>query len=173
MSIEKVNEIHTKRLILRRFSKDDLDNYYNILKQEQVNKWLGTGKRKSYDDVKNMIERIENSWIENDYGVYAVINKENNELIGHCGLNNIDNAKDVELLYAFDPASWGNGYATESAKAVIEFAKTKTDLKKLIAIAYPDNRKSRNVIEKAGFQYKGIQEYFGANLSYYELDLYK
>ena len=173
MSIEKINEIHTKRLILRRFSRDDLNNYYNILKQEQVTKWLGTGKRRSYDDVKNMIEIIENHWIQNNYGVWAVINKEKNELIGHCGLKNIDNTNDVELLYAFDPTSWGNGYANESAKAVIEFAKTKTDLKKLVAIAYPNNRKSRNVIEKAGFQYKGMQEHFGANLSYYELDLYK
>ena len=44
-------------------------------------------------------------------------------------------------------------------------------LKRLVAIVYPNNNKSCNVIEKLGFQYKGEQEHFGVNLFYYELEL--
>lgn len=169
--MDKINELHTKRLILRRFNKDDLNDYYNILKQEKVSRWLGSGKRKNFDDVKNIMESFENHWVKNNYGVWAVINKENNKLIGHCGVKNIDNTNDIELLYAFDSTSWGHGYATESAKAVIEFVKSQLKLSKLVALAYPDNEKSCNVIKKLGFKYKSEGKYFGVNLSYYELEL--
>ncbi|WP_432432672.1 GNAT family N-acetyltransferase [Clostridium swellfunianum] len=43
-------------------------------------------------------------------------------------------------------------------------------LKRLVAIAYPNNAKSRKVIEKLGFKYRGEQEHFGSNFSYYELE---
>lgn len=59
MIMKKTNEIFTKRLVLKRFSEYDLDKYYDILKQEEVSKWLGTGKRKSYDDVKNIMQSFE------------------------------------------------------------------------------------------------------------------
>ncbi|WP_195947884.1 GNAT family N-acetyltransferase [Paraclostridium bifermentans] len=173
MIIKNTHEIFTERLVLKRFNECDLEKYYDILKQEEVSKWLGTGKRKSYDDVKNIMQSFEQHWSQNNYGVWAVINKENDELIGHCGLKNIDNSTDIELLYAFKQSSWGHGYATESAKSVIEFAKNELKLLKLVAIVYPNNIKSCNVIEKLGFEYRGIQKHFGVDLSYYELDLNK
>lgn len=43
-------------------------------------------------------------------------------------------------------------------------------LKRLVAIAYPNNAKSRKVIEKLGFKYRREQEHFGSNFSYYELE---
>lgn len=127
MNIEKNNEIYTERLILRRFNQSDFENYYDILKQEEVSKWLGARNRKS---------------------------KEDNKLIGHCGLKPLEDIQEIELLYAFDPKFWGNGYATESARTIIKFAQDELKLKRLVAIVYPSNDKSCNVIEKLGFQYK-------------------
>ena len=170
MNIEKYNEIYTKRLVLRRFIESDFENYYDILKQEEVSKWVGSGKIKSKDDVKNIMRNFESFWEKNNYGVWAVINKENNELVGHCGLKPLEDIQEIELLYAFRPNSWGNGYATESARAVIRLALDELKLKHLIALVYPNNKRSCNVIEKLGFKYKGEQEHFGINLLYYELE---
>lgn len=167
------NEIYTERLFLRRFNEADFESYYNILKQEEVCKWLGAGKRKNKEDVKNIMAAFQSHWDKNNYRVWAVINKENNELIGHCGLKPIDDISETELLYAFDPKSWGKGYATEAARAVIKFAQDELNLERLVAIAYPDNKRSCNVIEKLGFIYKGEQEHFNVNFSYYELELSK
>lgn len=171
MNIEKNNEIYTERLILRRFNQSDFENYYDILKQEEVTKWLGAGKRKSKEDVKNMMTTFQNHWDKNNYGVWAVIKKEDNRLIGHCGLKPLEDIQEIELLYAFDPKFWGNGYATESARTIIKVAQDELKLKRLVAIVYPNNNKSCNVIEKLGFQYKGEQEHFGVKLFYYELEL--
>ena len=170
MNREK-NYIYTERLILRRFSESDFENYYDILNQEEVSKWLGSGKRKSKEDVKNIMTSFQSDWDKNNYGVWAVIKKENNRLIGHCGLKHLKDIQEIELLYAFDPKFWGNGYAAESARAVIKFAQDELKFKRLVAGVYPNNNRSCNVIEKLGFKYKGERELFGVNLFYYELEL--
>lgn len=56
---------------------------------------------------------------------------------------------------------------------IMRFAQDELNLKRLVAIAYPDNKRSCNVIEKLGFIYKGEQERFNVNFSYYELELSK
>jgi ribosomal-protein-alanine N-acetyltransferase len=76
---------------------------------------------------------------------------------------------EVELLYAFDPKYWGNGYATESALASLEYAFRRVKLDRIIALAKPENIRSINVIKKTGFKPIGKKEYFGMPLMCYEL----
>lgn len=173
MNNKKFNEIYTKRLLLRKFNKDDFENYYNILNQEEVSMWLGNGKRKEPEAVKRIMKSFEKHWIENDYGVWAVINRETNELIGQCGFNILEDTKETELLYAFDPKFWGKGYATEASMAAIKFLSENFKLNYVVALAYPNNDRSSNVIKKIGFEYKGIEKHFGAELLYYKLNLDK
>lgn len=163
------NQIITKRLILRKFKKADYDEYCNILGNDEVSKWLGTGKKIDAQKVKKMMSNFKAHWSDRGYGVWAVVEKQSNKLIGHCGLNYFKDLDKTELLYAFDEKYWGRGYATESAKAVVEYTRENLTLSKLTAIAYPENIGSRKVIEKAGFTYMGNREFFGTNLAYYEL----
>jgi len=106
MNNKKSNEIYTKRLLLRKFQICDFEDYYDILKQEEVSMWLGTGKRKSLDDVIRIMKNFEKHWVENNYGVWAVTNRETNKLIGQCGFNILEDTKETELLYAFDSKFW-------------------------------------------------------------------
>lgn len=165
------NNLSTERLVLRRFSESDFENYYDILKQEEVSSWLGDRKGISEETVKKIIAYSNRDFNKNSYCVWAVVDRENNKLLGHCGLNPLKDIQETELFYAFDPKAWGNGYATEAAREVIKFACHELKLKRLVAIAYPDNNRSCRVIEKLGFIYKGEQEHFGGSLSYYELEL--
>lgn len=173
MDYKKPKEIYTERLLLRRFHVDDLENYFNILNQEEVSKWLGSGKRISQDDAKRIMKNFEKHWVKNDYGVWAVINRQTNELIGQCGFNIFEDTNETELLYAFDPKFWGRGYATEASIAAIKFLSKNFKLNRLVALVYPKNDSSSNVIKKIGFEYKGIKEHFGVELFYYELNLEK
>ncbi|MHB9942516.1 GNAT family N-acetyltransferase [Clostridium sporogenes] len=173
MNNKKSNEIYTKRLLLRKFQICDFEDYYDILKQEEVSMWLGTGKRKSLDDVICIMKNFEKHWVENNYGVWAVTNRETNKLIGQCGFNILEDTKETELLYAFDSKFWGKGYATEASMAAIEFLYENFKLNHVVALVYPNNNRSSNVIKKIGFEYKGIEEYFGVELLYYKLKLDK
>lgn len=53
--------------------------------QRDVTRWLGSGKDNTRENIKAVMNRFEKLWEENAYGVWGVITKENNELIGHCG----------------------------------------------------------------------------------------
>jgi len=173
MNNDKFNEIYTERLLLRKFKDDDFESYYDILKQEEVSMWLGNGKRKSQEDVKRVMKYFERHWTLNDYGVWAVINRETNELIGQCGFNILEDTKETELLYAFDSKFWGKGYATEASMAAIKFLSENFKLNPIVALAYPNNDRSSNVIKKIGFEYKGMAKHFGVELLYFQLNLDK
>lgn len=163
------DEIYTKRLIMRKLTLKDLDEYYEIARKDEVGKWLSTSRGKTYEETKRTIEYFLEHWDKKGFGTWGVINKESGELLGHCGLNYLGDTKEVEVLYAFDPKAWGKGYGKESAKASIEYGFSKTNLERLIAVAKTDNVRSKGVIEGCGFKYIGNKEYFKLNLDCYEI----
>lgn len=163
------NEVETERLFMKKLNHNNLDNYYEIMKKDEVGMWLSTSRGKTYEETKLLIDKFSKHWEEKGYGVWGVFNKSSEELLGHCGLNFLNDTQEVELLYAFDPKFWGFGYATEAAKASLEFAFESAKLHRIIALAKPDNKRSCNVIEKVGFTYIGIKGYFGLMPKYFEL----
>ncbi len=160
--------LNTERLLLRPFTNEDLDAYYDVLSKNEVSKWLGTGKRIDRDGAKRGVDRHIAS-MDTELPVWAVVVAESDRLIGHCGIQKL--GEGVELFYALHPDAWGKGYATEASKAVISFAKANTDLSKLTALVYPQNEKSINVLNKLGFRFVEKQVHFGIELPYYELPL--
>lgn len=169
MNYIKDCEIYTERLYMRKLRDEDLHNYYEIMKKDEVGKWLGISRGKTYEETKLLIDKFSKQWEEKGYGVWAVVDKKSGELLGHCGLNFLKETSEVEILYAFDPKFWNHGYATESARAALEYAFEKAKLDRIIALAKPLNIKSINVIEKIGLKFVGIKEYFGLQLKYYEI----
>ncbi len=81
-----------------------------------------------------------------------------NDLIGCCGLRPYKE-KEYEMGFHLRPEFWGQGYATESAKAVIEYAFTTVKVQKLFAGHNPNNGRSRKVLNKLGVAYIGDEFY--------------
>jgi len=108
-------------------------------------------------------------WSQRGCGVWAVTDKTTGQFIGHCGLNFMSEAGEVEVLYALRQDSWGQGLATEAARASVRFGFEQADLARLIALAVPENIASRRVMEHLGFAYEKDVHYFGLDLVYYVL----
>lgn len=114
-------------------------------------------------------------WREFGFGTWIVIEKESGKLVGHCGLNVIKDTDEIEVLYALGPQHWGKGYATEAAKASLEFGFSSDvewngqKIEKIMAVALPDNKGSRKVMEKIGLRYVKDANYFGLDVVYYEI----
>lgn len=89
------------------------------------------------------------------YGPYCVSLKENDHLIGVCGLFKRDNLEDADIGFSILPEYWRKGYAAEAAIAVVKYASTVLGLKKLMAIVSPTNAASIGLIEKLGLKYVG------------------
>jgi [ribosomal protein S5]-alanine N-acetyltransferase len=86
---------------------------------------------------------------------------------GHCGLHYLGNTPEVELTYAINPFYWGQGFATEAAKAVLRWGFDTLGLKQIVAVTAPDNAASRRVMQKLGMQYEKNIQYGGAEAVYY------
>lgn len=76
---------------------------------------------------------------------------------------------DIELAYRLHQKYWYKGYATELAKALIEYGFSKFSLPKIVAIVHPENERSRRVMEKSGMFYRGMIDFKGSVLPCYEI----
>jgi RimJ/RimL family protein N-acetyltransferase len=104
-------------------------------------------------DAQAFIERV-----NRDSGELAFVIALDDEPIGACGLARLDGPA-PDLGYWIGVPYWGNGYATEAARAVIDHAFTALGQQALQAGARVTNPASRRVLEKCGFQWTGVGLY--------------
>jgi ribosomal-protein-alanine N-acetyltransferase len=160
-----IPRIETARLLLRRFTVADLDDYVqHIFADADVMRYLPQRDLSPRARAERTIAVFDDHWTQRGYGVWAVTDKITGQLIGHCGLNFVPEAGEIEVLYALRQDRWGQGLATEAARASARFGFEQADLARLIALAVPENVASRRVMEHLGFQYEKDAHYFGLDL---------
>jgi len=151
----KLKVLETERLILRQFSPADAGLILELLNEPSFIQNIGDrGVRTLADAERYMETGPVASYARNGFGLYLVFLKESHESIGMCGLIKRDALDDVDVGYAFLPRYWSKGYAIESVRAVLEYARNIVQLKRVVAIVDPNNQGSIRVLEKAGFQFE-------------------
>ncbi len=108
-------------------------------------------------------------WSQHGFGPWVVIHKADDVLIGHCGLRYWPESSDVEVLYALDKRYWGQGLATEGARASLRYGFEELDLTHIIAAALLENDASRRVLEKIGMTYEGKMSFRGLEAARYHM----
>lgn len=127
---------------------------------------------KSIDQTKQrMLEMLEYSKSNPNYGLFLAFEKESTKLVGwalflHSELNL---NKDIEVGYRLFPTFWNKGYATELTKKFVDIGLNDLKLSKLIAVTDPRHEKSKNVLLKNKFKYIDEREYYGHICSYFEV----
>ena len=173
-SVEKSNPraVETRRLLLRPFQSEDSLVYERIRANSEVARYLPGGLGAAKHAAERAVQTIQlftQLWQERGFGPWAVIEKQSQALLGHCGLRYLPEFKEVEVLYALDTSAWGKGFATEAAQASVEYGFTQLELKKIIALALPENQASRRVMERIGMRYVQMTTFKGYEVVYYEL----
>jgi RimJ/RimL family protein N-acetyltransferase len=146
----------TSRLILRHFhivdgeamdrvfGDPEVMRYGDGIKQpEWVRKWL-----------RGCLEDYHQKW---GFGLWAVVEKENRDVIGLCGLSHfpdVGGQPETEIGYRLARAYWGRGFATEAARAVRDYGFDALSISRLISIIDPRNIASIRVAEKTGLSYE-------------------
>jgi [ribosomal protein S5]-alanine N-acetyltransferase len=98
--------IETKRLILRSPIDADMDAIYRVWIEPGVRKFLWDDEIISRETAQEVIASSVQSFRENGFGIWVIVFRENQELIGFCGFRNSD-ADEIELLYGVTAAYWG------------------------------------------------------------------
>lgn len=163
-----MQELETERLWLRQFKWDDLDRMAEIFGNPEVMRYIASGT-KTREQLEftfpTMLERCE-KW---GFGMWAVIEKASNALLGRCGLIYLDNTPEVELGYALDKPFWNRGFATEASLVCLRFGFEQVGLERIVAIAMPENIASQRVMQKVGMTFEKNAHYYNTDVVYYAM----
>ncbi|MDJ0743748.1 MAG: GNAT family N-acetyltransferase [Xenococcaceae cyanobacterium MO_167.B27] len=151
MSSKIVTE--TKRLLLRHFTLEDAQDLAILYGDPVVRKFLGL---RNYEETLKSLEWIFKCYDKYGYGLWAVIHKADNKLIGRCGLiaQNIEGVREVEIAYMLSKDYWGQGIGTEAACAIRDYGFEIVGCKRMISLIDPDNIASCKVASKVGLTYE-------------------
>jgi ribosomal-protein-alanine N-acetyltransferase len=164
----------TERLILREILPIDRNGLFAIDSDPDVNIYLGNNPVENIEKIDDIIKFIRKQYVENGIGRWAMVEKSTNNFIGWTGLklvreltnNHIDY---YDLGYRLNKSYWGKGFATEAAKASLQYGFNTLNLNKIYAIADSKNVASRNVLEKVGLKYIETFTYIDTDHDWFEM----
>jgi ribosomal-protein-alanine N-acetyltransferase len=119
-----------------------------------------TGYPLPIERTARTLEKFISHQVQHGYSVWAVTDQRSGALVGHGGLMTLPNGQDIELDYAFARRYWGKGYATEVARAVLNYAFEVVRLEEVYALTFPENSASKRVIQKLGMTYLARNKQF-------------
>lgn len=146
--------LETERLVLRQFSPADAAFVLRLLNERSFIENIGDrGVHTLQEAERYVVDGPMASYQRHGHGLWVVERKGSPGQIGMCGLLKRDQLPDVDLGYAFFPEFWGNGYALESARGTLEWARSR-QMHRLVAIVSPGNAASIRLLQKLGFAFE-------------------
>jgi RimJ/RimL family protein N-acetyltransferase len=154
--------LETPRLWLRRTRADDVDAMLAVFGDPLAMKYFPAPWTRA--QVVDGIERRLQREREDGFSLWTVVRKDTSDSIGDCGLMRqvLAEGPEVEVAYHFRRDQWGNGYATEAARACMKHGFENFGLQRLISLILPANVPSRRVAERNGL--KVVRETIWADL---------
>lgn len=150
--------LETERLTLRHLSPErDAEFVLRLLNEPSFIQYIGDKGVRTLDDARAYIRNGPvKSYEENGFGLFRVGLKQSDAAIGICGLIKRDSLSAPDIGFAFLPEHWNQGYARESAEAVMEYARDPLHLDRILAITSPDNEASGKLLGKIGLRFQNL-----------------
>jgi RimJ/RimL family protein N-acetyltransferase len=146
--------LETERLVLRRFTLDDVDNLVELDDDPEVMHFITGGRTTPREEIENDILPWFLHYYErgDGYGFWAAIEKASENFLGwfHFRPGDGHPSDEPELGYRLRRSAWGKGYATEGSRALIRKGFTELGVERVVAYAMAVHTASRHVMEKSG-----------------------
>jgi RimJ/RimL family protein N-acetyltransferase len=151
-----MTELRTQRLVLRRWWAADLAVLASINADPEVMRFIGDGSVTSLDQTAAEVVGFERLWQSHGFGRFAVQLLDRADLIGFVGMAIPTDVPEivpsVEIGWRFARAYWGQGLATEAARAAMQFAFGPAGLDRLVGIHVVGNHASERVMARLGMR---------------------
>jgi [ribosomal protein S5]-alanine N-acetyltransferase len=141
--------LETSRLWLRPLTSSDVEPFWQLCNEPLVRRFLWDDQPVAREVIEAIVTAHAAQVQRGQYGLLAVTRQPTAEFIGFCGLRDADEGR-IEVLYGLAPSQWGQGLATEAARAILAHAVTTWGLSTLYASVDSGNHDSIRVLRKLG-----------------------
>ncbi|HTU94366.1 MAG TPA: GNAT family N-acetyltransferase [Solirubrobacteraceae bacterium] len=147
----------TERVLLRRWTPDEADRFYDMHRREAVARWIGGSPMVARADATALLMRMRARHdADPRFGSWAVVERSTMQPAGTVLLKALpDGDGEIEIGWHLHPDSWGRGLATEAGAALLAYGFA-LGLDEIWAVTHPDNVRSARVCEKLGLRLLGI-----------------
>jgi ribosomal-protein-alanine N-acetyltransferase len=150
----------TSRLIFREINEHDENDLYEMDSDPEVHRYITQSPVRSIKQVREAIKMLQQQYKEHGIARWAVVDKTTNECLGWAGLKYFTgtingHANFYEHGYRFKRKHWGKGLATEASNAILDYAFSDLHIDTIYALTDIENVKSKHVLRKLNFEYKG------------------
>jgi ribosomal-protein-alanine N-acetyltransferase len=177
------DRIESERLTLRRIGQGDFEFFARLHADPDVARYLSHGKPRSSQESLEWFQSLLRTYEDFALGQLAVLRKSDGMLIGRCGLSDLvvearagvaavprgwyqrseapaaaEIVSERELGYTFHRSSWGQGYASEAARCVFEYARNVLRVPRVISLIHPDNVRSLRLAQRFQVQREDVVE---------------
>ena len=164
--------LSTPRLVLRAFAPGDGDDLHAMDGDDRVMRYLAGGlKGRSRAESDASLERmIARAAATPGYGLLHASRDADGYFVGGCGLFSLPEGDGVEIAYRLRHDSWGQGYATEMARAVLAHGFDTLGLLTVTGLAWPENVASQRVLLKIGMRETGTAFHYDREMRVFVAD---
>ena len=165
--------LETPRLCLRPLAAADLPDLVALDLDPEVMRYVGSPagvKTPEETEARARARILETErGVNEPLGFWRVETRDDAVFLGVAALIRMPDGQDVEVAYRLARAAWGRGIATEAAGALVAHGLRTVGLPRLVAVTYPENRASQGVLDKLGFERRGLAEYKGVQTTFHVL----
>lgn len=171
-----MSAIETRGLRLRRFRMADAPGLARLYTDDVIMRYMLPGKglprAEAETRARANVTNFNAHWDRLGFGVWAVEERQGGRLIGQCGLRQLDEIGEVEVLYLLNKTVWGRGLASEAARAALDFGFRSIGLRRIVGFTNPANVASRRVLEKIGLRFERLSdELWNTTLAWHAADI--
>ena len=147
-----LNILETQRLIVREITVSDVQCLYELYADESVTRYMEPLFEEMQQEIDYTKDYIKNIYGFYGYGMWILVLKESNEIIGRAGLEYKEGFDGLELGFMLGTKYQHKGYAYEACKAIVEYAKEYLEQSSFRAVVHIENQASRRLCERLGFK---------------------
>jgi RimJ/RimL family protein N-acetyltransferase len=160
--------LETPRLRLRKFRPSDLGAYAQMSADPDVMRHIGSGVTLNRNESWRSLAAMLGHWQLLGYGMWAIEIRASGAFAGRAGFLDPPGWPGFELGWLLGREHWGQGYASEAARAALGYAFETLERDRVISLIRPGNERSVRVAERIGARLAGETEMMGAKALVYE-----
>ncbi|OEH94158.1 GNAT family N-acetyltransferase [Bacillus solimangrovi] len=169
-----ISQLFTERLHLRKMNVSDSRNLFHIWSDPDVTKFMNINSLTEESQALEIIELLDKLDKDNKATRYTIIEQDTKKIIGTCGFNFLDfEHSKTELGYDIAKSAWGNGYAPEAIRSLLDHAFNNLGLNRVEAKVEPANINSIKVLQKLNFTFEGtLRQYEKSKGKFVDINMY-